>query len=174
MASGQLFSTFALGSILVFALVGCPPDEEKTDDSATETGDTGPVDDGCTAFELNEGSTGTYTVNSAGDDHVKHHFDMPEGIARVKATVTWTTGWNMVWELGTGWCPHSGTSLCEVSGSEGTLSLDVTATDLVGTDTFTADDQWFAHLGLDMMVGPEDGETADYTMAVEVCPAAAR
>lgn len=163
-----------LFSVLILAiplLAACPEEEKETETDVTDTDETDQPTEDCQAVELDEGATGTYTINSAGDDHVKHHFLMPEGANHIIATATWTeTEWKMLLDLGIGFCPHSGTSMAQTTGEGGEVTLELWSTDLEEPlDSFTADDQWFVHLGEDMPVNPEDGSTSDYAFDVQVC-----
>ncbi len=143
-------------------------EEPKTDDTQSE--DTGPVED-CQPVEFSDGDGGTYTVASNYDDHVKHHFSMPEGVHKLIVGGTWDTDWTMELDAGIGFCPDSGTTYAESYNSDGEVILELTP-DMVVADatTFDAGAQWFAHFGLYMQVGgPEDGETAAYTVYAEAC-----
>lgn len=156
--------------LVALNLTACGDDDDtaKTDDTQVE--DTEPVED-CQSVDFTDGSGGTYTVASAYDDHVKHHFDMPEGVHRLVVTGTWDTDWNMELDAGIGFCPDSGTSYAEDYNATGELTIEVTP-DMVdaGVETFTGGVQWFAHFGLNMQVGgPDDGETAQYGMEALAC-----
>ncbi len=158
--------------LVAFTLTACGDDEDsgdpKLDDTQVE--DTGPVED-CQPIEYSDGSGGTYTVNSNADDHVKHHFDMPEGVHKLIVSGTWDTDWNMELDAGIGFCPDSGTTYDEDYNASGEVVLELTP-DLVdaGVDTFTGGVQWFAHFGLNMQAGgPADGETAEYTVGAQAC-----
>lgn len=152
------------------ALLLCAcPEEEPTDSGAADTGDTGAPEEECVEVDFTDGSSGTYTIDSASDDHVKHHFDMPEGTTRLEATATWSeTEWEMALDVGTGMCPHSGTSHVQVAGAGGELTAEVQASDL-GLEAFAPDETWFLHLGEDMPVDPDDGSTSDYAVSALAC-----
>jgi hypothetical protein len=159
--------------VLPLALSIACGEEEKTDDTQlddTGSEDTGPVED-CQPVSFSDGDSGTYVVNSAGDDHVKHHFDMPENVHKLIVSGTWDSDWTMELDAGIGFCPHSGTTYAETYDTGGSLSLELTP-DLVEAEAavFEAGVQWFAHFGLNMPVGgPEDGATAQYTVSAEAC-----
>ncbi|MFH1469582.1 MAG: hypothetical protein ABIO70_34675 [Pseudomonadota bacterium] len=165
--------------LTALALVGCP-EEKETDDTGTptDTSDTSTEDtdtsDDCVPITWTDGNSGVYTVNSAGDDHLKHHFRMPEGAARLVLTTTWDTDWNMKATAGTGTCPHSGTAYADDYNATGSITLELLPGDVVeGAETFTADQQWFNHIEVYMVADPpEDGATANYTMEGMTCPPA--
>jgi hypothetical protein len=163
------------------ALLGCPEDKQDdtspTDDTSdTGNGDTEDTDPNadCVPISWTDGNGGQYTVNSAADDHVKHHFRMPEGTARLVLTTTWDTAWNMQAKAGTGECPHSGTAYADDYNATGSITLELFPGDVEeGAETFTADTLWFSHLELYMVAdAPADGETAVYAMDGLACPAA--
>ena len=159
--------------LVALTLTACFEEEDDTDDTKTDdtqVEDTGPVED-CQPITFSDGDSGTYVVNSAADDHVKHHFDMPEGVHKIIVSGAWDTDWNMELDAGIGFCPHSGTTYAETYDATGEISLELTP-DLVdgSAETFEAGVQWFAHFGLNMAVGgPDDGETAEYGVAAEAC-----
>lgn len=160
--------------VLPLALTACPKDDSEPDDTEaddTSTDDTG-TGDGCFAVAFTDGDSGVYTVNSAADDHVKKHFDMPENVGSVTVTATWDTDWNMMAKIGTGECPHAGTVYADDYNATGTVTLTVTAGEVVeGATTFTAGQKWFAHLEIyELADPPADGSTANYTFAAEACP----
>ena len=161
--------------VLLALLAACTPEADDTGSPSVD--DTGGEDTAspCTEIALDEGSSGTYTVDSSGDDHVKHHWVMPEGQVLVAATATWDQpDWTMALGIGEGWCPHSGDEHASATGTGGTLEVQYSAAE-AGIDAFEADRQWFVHMGVDMpVVRPEDGETSAYTFAVLLCPADAR
>jgi hypothetical protein len=170
----------ALLATLFLALAACPKEGEDTVDTDTDTDvdtdtdtdadtDTEPTED-CEFVELDEGADGTMTIDAAGEDDVKHHWDMPAGKTKVIGHVTWSNpDWKMALDLGEGFCPHSGTSHGRVVGEGGALDLELVAMDVVGTETFDEGDQWFIHMGEAMPINPDDGETCDYTFTVELC-----
>ncbi len=159
--------------LLATSLIACGEDEEDpkdTDTEDTQVEDTGPVED-CQPVSFTDGDGGTYVVNSAGDDHVKHHWDMPADVHKLIVGGTWDSDWTMELDAGIGYCPHSGTTYAEDYNADGEVVLELTP-DLVdaGAEVFEADVQWFAHFGLNMPVGgPADGETAGYTVWAEAC-----
>ena len=156
-------------SLCALSLAACGEEEEKTEDTGPFE-DTGPTED-CQPIEWANGDSGTYVVNSAGDDHVKHHFMMPENIHKLTVTGSWECDWTMEMDVGIGNCPHSGTSYAEDYNADGAITLDLTP-DLVDetAEVFEADTQWFNHFGLNMPVdGPADGETCEYAMEATGC-----
>ena len=160
--------------VFALSLAACD-EEEKTDDTAPdteETGieDTGPVED-CQQVGWTDGSGGTYLVNSAADDHVKHHWDMPENAHKIIVVGTWDSDWTMELDAGIGYCPHSGTTYHEDYNATGEVAYEVTPDAVNASDAvFEAGVQWFAHFGLNMPVGgPDDGETAEYALDVQAC-----
>jgi hypothetical protein len=160
---------FAALPLLALPLVACDEDKDEPEDTNPPE-DTGPVED-CQPVDWTDGSGGTYTVNSAADDHVKHHWDMPENVHRLEVSGSWDTDWTMELDAGIGYCPHSGQSYAESYDASGTVTIEVTP-DMVteGDEVFEAGVQWFAHFGLNMPVGgPEDGSTAQYTMEALAC-----
>lgn len=125
----------------------------------------------CEPVDWTDGSSGTYVVNSAADDHVHHHLDMPADTHRLIVTANWSTSWNMDLSVGIGWCSNSGISYAEGYADAGELSVEL-APGMVdkGAEVFTEDIQWFAKLSLYMMVGaPDDGEAADYVIEALAC-----
>jgi len=164
--------------LTVLALTGCPKDDtddtEPTDTDDTSTGDTEDTDPlaDCVPISWTDGNGGQYTVNSAGDDHVKHHFNMPENTARLVLTTTWDTDWNMQVKAGIGGCPHSGTVYADDYNANGSITLEVFPGDVEeGATTFTAGTQWFNHIELYMVAdAPADGETTVYAMDGLACP----
>lgn len=159
--------------LLALNLTACGEDDDTGEPKTDDTGpveDTGPSED-CQPVSWSDGDSGTYVVNSAGDDHVKHHFDMPENVHKLIVSGTWDSDWTMELDAGIGFCPHSGTTYAETYDTGGSLSLELTP-DLVEAEAavFEAGVQWFAHFGLNMPVGgPEDGATAQYTVSAEAC-----
>jgi hypothetical protein len=159
--------------LLALNLTACGEDDDTGEPKTDDTGpveDTGPSED-CQPVSWSDGDSGTYVVNSAGDDHVKHHFDMPENVHKLIVTGTWECDWTMEMDVGIGFCPHSGTSYIEDYNSDGEIVLETTP-DMVnaGDTVFEANVQWFNHFGLNMAVGgPEDGETCEYAMEALAC-----
>jgi len=162
-------------ALLALALAACTPEEDDTGTPSPD--DTGAEDTAspCAGIALDEGSSGTYTVDSSGDDHVKHHWDMPEGQGEIVGTATWDQpDWTMALGLGEGWCPHTGEEHASARGPGGTLEVRWTAAE-AGLEAFEDGRQWFIHMGVDMpVVRPEDGETSAYAFTVRLCPAGAR
>jgi hypothetical protein len=158
----------------VFALNLSACGEEEGDDTAktddTQVEDTGPVED-CQPVAWTDGNSGTWTRNSAADDDVKHHWNMPADVHKLVASVTWETEWNMAYDLGTGFCPHSGVSYISESSTTGEIAFELLPSAVSeGAEIFDADVQWFAHMKIDMQVGgPENGESTPYTMDVLAC-----
>jgi hypothetical protein len=158
--------------LLALQLTACGEDDDtgeaKTDD--TESQDTDPVED-CVTVQWSDGNSGTFVRNSAADDDVKHHWDMPADVHKLIAKVTWDTEWNMAYDLGTGFCPHSGVSYISESSATGEISFELLPGAVTeGAEVFDADVQWFAHMRLDMQVGgPDDGEQTPYSMEVLAC-----
>jgi len=144
-----------LAPALLFA--GCDKDDVDTED--------------CIAITLDEGNSGTYTVDSTTDDHEKKHWEMPADIDHLVVTGTWSqTDWNMKLDVGEGWCPHSGTSYADAYDTGGELVIDLWASDLDGSpETFEEGNSWFAHFGLYTAAPPPDGSTSEYAFDVQAC-----
>ena len=156
-----------IASVVVLALVGC---DEKDTGASGDTAPPAPSEE-CTTVVFDEGDSGTYVINNDGDDHVKHHWYMPEGVERMEAKANWEgEGWLMEMDVGIGWCPHSGTSYKDDSSDSGELIIEVWPSDVDDSwETFQAEDQWFLHLGDASMGAHEDGESLDYTVEVKIC-----
>ncbi|HEY3354097.1 MAG TPA: Ig-like domain-containing protein [Polyangia bacterium] len=97
----------------------------------------------------------------------KYHWDMPAGMTHVLAIMRWpdpTAGWNMIFSIGSGFCPDSGTPLAELTENDGEIVLDyTTAPDALPTG------QWFFHTGAanaaDMV-----GQSTPYSVLVVYFP----
>lgn len=158
--------------VLGCSLLAC--DEDTGDPKDTADTGTAPTED-CETVEFDDGSSGTYVVDSSADDHVKHHWYMPEGVDHLVVTGTWDTeeddSWVFELAVGTGTCPHSGTEYGGTEGSGGELVVELYPSDVEeGAETFTADEKWFAHFGL-VDQTHSDGDTTDYAFDVQACTA---
>ncbi len=160
--------------LFALSLAACDEEEDNKDTTPetedTQVEDTGPEED-CQPVDWSDGSSGTYVVNSAADDHVKHHFDIPENVHRLVVTGSWECDWTMEMDVGIGYCPHSGDSYVEDYNASGEITLEATP-EMVneGDEVFEAGVQWFNHFGLNMPVGgPADGETCEYAMEALAC-----
>ena len=126
----------------------------------------------CVDLTFEQGATGTYTRASESDDHVKHHFSMPADKDILLVEASWADqAWAFEVALGTGHCPHSGHSLLTQEGT-GEVELRLEAAQAgEGLAAFTADEQWFVHLGVSNEQA--DGATAEYTLAAQACSSTA-
>jgi len=119
------------------------------------------VNDGAEVFFKN-GSEGTITVPLAGyqEQHHRHHWDMPTGVKRVLALLTWPgEGFELELALGTGTCPHHGARLAHTQGLRPPLSLLYQPPDGKPAEVT----QWFAHVRL---LNPEKvgGRQTDFSV----------
>lgn len=90
-----------------------------------------------------DGNSGTMTIQTGVDNHLKYHWIMPDSIKQVIAVVFWKdTGYKMELAVGTGGCPHSGTTALSVKGDASPLHLVFGD----GKSNLTVC-QWFAHAG---------------------------
>ncbi len=129
-----------------------------------------PASDDCQVLELEGGGSGSYTVSDGGDDHVKHHFAMPENVDALQVSVRWPDeSWKLKVDLGTGHCPHSGESIVSAEGT-GEAALELKAADRQ-LERFEAGQKWFVHLEAS---NPQQvGASAEYSVEVKACGAAA-
>jgi hypothetical protein len=102
----------------------------------------------CESITFTEGAQGEYAITEGGDDHVKHHFEMPEGIDTLVVDVTWPDAeWSFEIAAGVGHCPHHGTTHMTVQGGPGhghiLLPVAKVSEEL---ETFTAGETWYVHL----------------------------
>lgn len=103
------------------------------------------------------------------DLDVKFHFNMPAGVTSMMAALQWSqTGWPFDLHVGTGECPHSGTTIADTSGEGGQAILEHSATEL----SLTEYDQvgWFIHMaygvGLDMDAHVGEGTRIAFVMVL--------
>lgn len=92
------------------------------------------------------GHSGTIIVPKTGyvDQHLKYHWDMPDGVKQVIGVLSWDKpGYELELALGTGTCPHSGTTAVKQTAK---VSPAV-ATFGDGKQALTKV-QWFAHVDL--------------------------
>ncbi|MBN2800654.1 MAG: hypothetical protein JXX28_16040 [Deltaproteobacteria bacterium] len=148
-------------ALTFLSLAACPKEEVD---------DTSPVEDTSVSEPTCEEQvfSGTYQV-LASDDHLKHAFTVLEGTATVRAELVWEDpAWGFDLDLGTGTCPHSGTTWLHVEGAGSPVVGEVIAADY---EDGLATGPWFAHIALQ----PGDhavGDTAEYTLTVSLCPEA--
>jgi hypothetical protein len=93
------------------------------------------------------GSDGKITVPLGGyqDQHHRHHWDMPDGVKKVLAVLTWPgNGFELELAVGTGTCPHHGTRIAHTQGVRSPLSLVYEPPNGKSADLT----QWFAHVRL--------------------------
>lgn len=81
------------------------------------------------------------------DTDTKDHWDMPEGMVAVVATLSWeSSGWDIEFSIGTGECPDSGMIYDMDSASAG----PVTVVYVINEDEdVLATGQWFFHIRYD-------------------------
>lgn len=130
-----------------------------------------PVMSDCAELTFTEGASGSYTITEGGDDHVKHHFEMPEGKDALVVDVTWPDeAWTFDVAAGVGVCPHHGKTYGTVEGT-GSAHLYVPASAVAEDATsFPMSESWYVHLGA-------KGEQAvdasvAFTLAAKACVAA--
>jgi hypothetical protein len=86
----------------------------------------------------------------------KHHFYIrwPD-VKKVVGVLTWDQpGWTFEWSCGTGFCPHSGVKLADVTGDTGELVVEYASPE----GNFTQGEQWFLHI---KPMNPEDHKGQD-------------
>lgn len=93
------------------------------------------------------------------DIDLKYHFEMPAGVSATLAALQWTrTEWPFELAVGTGTCPHSGTTFALGETDGGQVILRHAAADLQQSayDPLT----WFVHLapGADLNLGAHVGD----------------
>lgn len=103
--------------------------------------------------ELDEGAEGTMVIpddyDGTQETHVRHHWTTDEEpAARYVAFVAWEpdadqSPWVMTLEMGTGFCPHTGTTYDTAAPDDESPVLLVSAPE----DGFPATTQLFAHIG---------------------------
>ncbi|MFH2006527.1 MAG: Ig-like domain-containing protein [bacterium] len=107
------------------------------------------VNDGTIITFIDGSGTGLYDIPEGWENldlHEKYHFDMPAGTTEVMAIGQWfNADWQMIVDTGTGFCPHSGTSLANVTNTGGQVIVRHAAADLGLTEY--VQEQWFAHIG---------------------------
>jgi len=123
-----------------------------------------------TPVSLTEGNTGSISIPLVGiqvlDTDEKHHWDMPPETVKVKATLTWEdTSWELDFAIGTGECPHSGTTLASAADSSGSITLEYEA-----DGEALEEGQWFAHVAAPD-ADSHRGESVSYSIDVELFPA---
>jgi hypothetical protein len=96
----------------------------RVTDRAGKTAQTDPIEvvvvNGGGEMDLTEGNAGTFAIpndfNGIQEIHEKHHWTSDEaGASRVIAILTWETpenqpAWEFMVEIGSGFCPHTGTT----------------------------------------------------------------
>lgn len=89
------------------------------------------------------GNSGTMTITSGMDNHLKYHWNMPDSVKQVIAVLFWKEqGFKMELAVGTGTCPHSGTKAMDTKGNDSPIHLVFGD----GKANLTIC-QWFAHAG---------------------------
>jgi hypothetical protein len=89
------------------------------------------------------GNSGTMTIKSGMDNHLKYHWNMPDSVKQVIAVLFWKEkGFKMELAVGTGTCPHSGTKALDIKGDDTPIHLVFGD----GKTNLTVC-QWFAHAG---------------------------
>jgi hypothetical protein len=96
---------------------------------------------------------------------LKWHWTMAAGVNRVLAVMLFdpTVGFEFNYSVGTGWCPHSGVKLADLTESDGEILLDH------APGAALAEGQWFVHVGstnaADML-----GQTAAFSVRLVLLP----
>jgi hypothetical protein len=104
------------------------------------------------------------------DLHLKNHWNMPAGIARILtvAVVESEGEWMTEYSIGEGGCPHSGTVRRADFGSRGVHIITYEATNL-GVETFEEGVMWFAHMAQGSLTS-HLGETFTYRNTIILIP----
>lgn len=117
-----------------------------------------------TAVETDEGNDGTITIVWGLDNDKKHHWDMPDEMTRVVATLSWTEeNWNLEFSTGTGECPHNGEALASATSSDGYIIVQYDA-----PTGYLETGQWFVHIKT-LNEDEHMAETCDYEITVTIC-----
>jgi len=107
------------------------------------------VNDGTIITFFDGSGTGLYDIPEGWetlDIHEKYHFDMPAGTTEIMAIGQWfDADWEFIVDIGTGFCPHSGTPITNLTDTGGQVIVHHTAADLSLTEY--VQEQWFLHIG---------------------------
>lgn len=89
-----------------------------------------------------DGNSSSMTIQPDIDNHIKHHWEMPVGIKKVVGILAWDNAeFKMKFDIGTGNCPHSGTTAAFIESDTSPVILEFDAGGALTTG------QWFAHTG---------------------------
>lgn len=110
-------------------------------EGGTDT-DTCQVEVNGTAVDTDEGNTGTIRIIHGADNDKRHHWDMPENVVMVVATLKWDAeDWELEYSIGTGECPENGEALASDSSTDGYITVQYNS-----ESGFLETTQWFAHV----------------------------
>jgi hypothetical protein len=117
---------------------------------------------------LEEGNSGTITIPWVGvnfrNTDEKHHWDMPSGVLKVVATLTWyEEGWELDFSIGVGDCPHHGERKNGSVEDDGEIVVEYT--DPGGEPL--EEGEWFAHIST-VNKNEKRGESCDYIIKIVV------
>ncbi len=104
----------------------------------------------------------------------KFHWNMAAGLGAMMGVVQWESEpddlWNFKFDLGSGFCPHSGTLMASEEGSSGQIIVTHSAENLQGG--VYGEGQFFSHLGAASQMNPADkaGQGVPFWMVVAVYP----
>ena len=102
----------------------------------------------------------------------KFHWNMEPSVGAMMGVVQWEyepeDPWNLKLDLGSGFCPHSGTLMASEEGSNGQIIVNHTAQDL--PNGVYGEGQFFSHLGAGSEMDPADkaGQGVHFWMVVAV------
>ncbi|MCG2825756.1 MAG: PKD domain-containing protein [Thermoplasmatales archaeon] len=117
-----------------------------------------------TSIETNEGNTGEIRIIPGADNDEKHHWDMPDNVIRVVATLSWDEeDWNLEYSVGTGECPHEGETMTFETSDSGYIIIQYDA-----VEGFLHEEQWFVHI---KTINEDEHklDTCDYEITVTLC-----
>ena len=99
------------------------------------------------------------------DTDTKDHWDMPDGMIAVVATLNWeASGWDIEFSIGTGECPDSGMIYDMDSASEGPITVEY----IIGEDEEALETgQWFFHIRYDN-VDQHRGDSFPYDVDIKL------
>jgi hypothetical protein len=130
------------------------------------------VNDGTPIAFIEGPGTATWVIPEAWavmDLDLKFHFNMPAGVTSMMAALQWSQAdWPFDLHVGTGECPHSGTTVVETTGEGGQVVLEHDASELSLAEY--AQVGWFVHMapgvGLDMGAHVGEGSLMAFVMVL--------